>query len=130
MAKLSSKRLRLDDKHISRAVSEVCRISMFMCMLHLSGSDEPGPRGLTYDETSLVYSLLWNQPSLYPSQSSYSLRHTNPLVRRGGQAVVKTTSVGLPVFYTDQPPSEEEEEEEEEEAERQEIREVVQWNAL
>lgn len=48
-----------------------------------------------------MYSLLWNQPSLYPSQYSYSLRHSNPLVRKGGQADVKSSSVGLPIFYTD-----------------------------
>ena len=51
----------------------------------------------------MVYSLLWNQPSLYPSQFSYSLRHSNPLVRKGGQAEVKTTSLGLPLFYADSP---------------------------
>ena len=75
------------------------------------GSGEPGPRGLTYDESSVMYSLLWNQPSLYPSQNSYSLRHSNPLVRKGGQADAKTASTGLPLFYTDsldQPLSEEE----------------------
>ena len=75
------------------------------------GSEEPGPRGLTYDESSVMYSLLWNQPSLYPSQNSYSLRHSNPLVRKGGQADAKTASTGLPLFYTDsldQPLSEEE----------------------
>lgn len=60
-----------------------------------------GPRGLTYGESSVMYSLLWNQPSLYPSQYSYSLRHSNPLVRKGGQADVKSSSVGLPIFYTD-----------------------------
>ena len=62
-----------------------------------------GPRGLSYEESSVVYSLLWNQPSLYPSQFSYSLRHSNPLVRKGGQAEVKTTSLGLPLFYTESP---------------------------
>ena len=58
---------------------------------------------MSYDESSVVYSLLWNQPSLYPSQFSYSLRHSNPLVRKGGQAEVKTTSLGLPLFYADSP---------------------------
>ena len=69
----------------------------------LSGGEEVGPRGLSYDESSVMYSLLWNQPSLYPSQFSYSLRHSNPLVRKGGQAEVKTASLGLPLFYTDSP---------------------------
>lgn len=65
-----------------------------------AGGEELGPRGLTYDETSVVYALLWNQPSLQPSQLGHSLRHGNPLVRKGGQAEVKTASVGLPLFYT------------------------------
>lgn len=93
-----------------------------------SGSEVPGPRGLTYDESSVVYSLLWNQPSIYPSQYSYSLRHTNPLVRKGGQAEVKTTSIGLPLFYTetdDHLRHEEEEEEVVKEGARPEIREEV-----
>ena len=67
------------------------------------GSEEVGPRGLTYDETSVVYSLLWNQPSLQPSPHSYSRRRANPLVRRGGQSTLKTTGVGLPIFYTESP---------------------------
>ena len=90
--------------------------------VYSSGNEEVGPRGLTYDETSVVYSLLWNQPSLYPSQLSYSQRHANPLVRKGGQAEVKTSGVGLPLFYTD---SEGEGEEEEAGLVSSEIRQVV-----
>lgn len=58
-----------------------------------------------------MYSLFWNQPSIYPSQYSHSLRHSNPLVRKGGAARFKSASVGLPIFYTeteDHPLSEEE----------------------
>ena len=62
-----------------------------------------GFRGLTYDETSVVYSLLWNQPSLQPSPYGYSSRRANPLVRRGAQAEIKTAGVGLPLFYTESP---------------------------
>ena len=67
------------------------------------GGEEVGPRGLTYDETSLVYSLLWNLPALQPNPHGYSERRVNPLVRRGGQTHVRTTSIGLPLFYTDSP---------------------------
>ena len=94
----SSKRLLMNEKHICKLhITRRCYYTIH------AGSKEPGPRGLTYDETNVVYSLLWNQPYLQPSQYSYSHRHDNPLVRRGGQAEVKTASVGLPIFYTDSP---------------------------
>ena len=93
---------------LSMRSTYVRRIAVRSCILParvlVPGGGERGPRGLTYDETSLLYSLLWNQPSIQPSQYSYSSRRLDTtLVRRGGQAEVKTATLGLPIFYTDSP---------------------------
>ncbi|CAI7992138.1 hypothetical protein GBAR_LOCUS931, partial [Geodia barretti] len=79
MAAPPKKRLRLLENHIC--------------------SEEVGARGLTYDETSVVYSLLWNQPSLLPSPYCYTGRRATPLVGKGA----KGKAVGLPLFYTASP---------------------------
>ena len=67
------------------------------------GTGETGPRGLTYDESSMIYSLLWNQPSMYPAQRTYSLRYANAVVRKGASASLRSAALGLPLFYSDSP---------------------------
>jgi hypothetical protein len=92
-------------------------------LLHGSatGSEEVGVRGLTYDETSVVYSLLWNQPSLRPSPYCYTGRRATPLVGKGA----KGKAVGLPLFYTASPDHPIRERDERGKEEETEIREVV-----
>ena len=51
----------------------------------------------------MIYSLLWNQPSMYPAQRTYSLRYANAVVRKGASASLRSAALGLPLFYSDSP---------------------------